>query len=105
MVIQSIHNPYTYSRSIVAIIITKQLFGGLGYNIFNPALIGRAFLLISFRAMTIWTEPNAAFFSMDAKTAATPRDIEGRGPESMEVFGDAANLYSQLLFGHRQLHR
>jgi electron transport complex protein RnfD len=98
----TIHIPIV--GSIVAIIITKQLFGGLGYNIFNPALIGRAFLLISFpRAMTIWTEPNAAFFSMDAKTAATPLGIlkeEGAG-KLMEVFGDAANLYSQLLFGHR----
>ncbi|NIR12371.1 MAG: electron transporter RnfD, partial [Candidatus Aminicenantes bacterium] len=41
--------------SFVAIVITKLLFGGLGYNIFNPALIGRAFLLISWpKAMTIW---------------------------------------------------
>lgn len=98
----TIHIPIV--GSVVAIIITKQLFGGLGYNIFNPALIGRAFLLISFpRAMTIWTEPNAAFFGMDAKTAATPLGIlkeEGAG-KLMEAFGDAANLYSQLLFGHR----
>ena len=59
-------NPFTIHvpiiGSIIAVIITKQFFGGLGYNIFNPALIGRAFLLISFpKAMTIWTEPTAAF--------------------------------------------
>ena len=42
--------------SIFAIVIAKHLFGGLGQNIFNPALIGRAFLLASFPvAMTRWT--------------------------------------------------
>src|SRR3990172_467007 len=34
--------------SFVAIAITKQLFGGLGFNVFNPALIGRGFFLFSF---------------------------------------------------------
>lgn len=42
--------------SVVAIAIAKQLYGGLGYNPFNPALVGRAFLLISFTAtMTTWS--------------------------------------------------
>ncbi len=90
--------------SVVAIVITKQLFGGLGYNIFNPALIGRAFLLISFpKAMTIWTEPTAAFVAFDAKTTATPLGIlkeEGLN-KLIEVFGDKLHLYSQLLLGHR----
>ncbi|MEF9438578.1 MAG: RnfABCDGE type electron transport complex subunit D, partial [Candidatus Mariimomonas ferrooxydans] len=55
--------------SFVAIVIAKLLFGGLGYNIFNPALIGRAFLLVSWpRAMTIWSEPTALFVGLDAKT-------------------------------------
>jgi electron transport complex protein RnfD len=90
--------------SFVAIIITKQLFGGLGYNIFNPALIGRAFLLISFpKLMTVWSEPSAAFVFLDAKTTATPLGIlkeEGQA-RLIEVFGDQMNLYSQLLVGHR----
>ncbi|MCX8070127.1 MAG: RnfABCDGE type electron transport complex subunit D [Thermodesulfovibrionales bacterium] len=90
--------------SFVAIIITKQLFGGLGYNIFNPALIGRAFLLISFpKLMTIWKEPTSAFIQIDAKTTATPLGIlkeEGLG-KLIEVFGDTTNLYTQLLVGHR----
>ena len=45
--------------SIIAIFVTKQLFGGLGFNIFNPALIARAFLLASFPvAMTVtWYAP------------------------------------------------
>lgn len=90
--------------SFVAVIITKQLFGGLGCNIFNPALIGRAFLLISFpKLMTIWSEPTAAFILFDAKTTATPLGIlkeEGQA-KLIEVFGDQINLYTQLLIGHR----
>ncbi len=90
--------------SFVAIIITKQLFGGLGYNIFNPALIGRAFLLISWpKAMTVWSEPTALFIKMDAKTTATPLGIlkeEGIG-KLIEIFGDKAHLYMQLLTGNR----
>ena len=90
--------------SFVAILITKQLFGGLGYNVFNPALIGRAFLLISFpRLMTIWTEPTAAFVGLDAKTTATPLGIlkEEGAAKLMELFGDKINLYTQLFLGHR----
>ncbi len=90
--------------SFVAIIITKQVFGGLGYNIFNPALIGRAFLLISFpRLMTVWYEPTAAFVLLDAKTTATPLGIlkEEGYARLVEVFGDKVHLYSQLLIGHR----
>jgi len=90
--------------SFVAIIITKQLFGGLGYNIFNPALVGRAFLLISWpKAMTVWSEPTAFFVALDAKTTATPLGIlkeEGLG-KLIEVFGDKMNLYTQLLMGNR----
>jgi len=90
--------------SAVAIVITKQLFGGLGYNVFNPALVGRAFLLISFpKLMTIWKEPTAAFVQLDAKTTATPLGIlklDGMD-KLIEVFGDKMNLYSQLLVGHR----
>ncbi len=90
--------------SSVAVIITKQLFGGLGYNIFNPALIGRAFLLISFpKLMTVWSEPTAALVLFDAKTTATPLGIlkEEGYSKLIEVFGDKLNLYSQLLVGHR----
>lgn len=90
--------------SFVAVVITKQLFGGLGFNIFNPALIGRAFLLISFpRLMTTWKEPVAAFVHIDAKTTATPLGMlkeEGMS-KLIEVFGDKINLYTQLLVGHR----
>jgi electron transport complex protein RnfD len=89
--------------SFVAVAITKQLFGGLGFNIFNPALIGRAFVLITWpKAMTTWVEPTAAFTAMDAKTTATPLGLlkeEGLG-QLLEVFGDKTNLYSELFMGH-----
>ncbi len=56
----------------VAIIVGKQVFGGLGYNIFNPALVARVFLLISFPVqMTKWTVPVKSFMA-DGVTAATP---------------------------------
>lgn len=88
--------------SFVAIVITKQLFGGLGYNIFNPALIGRAFLLLTWpRIMTTWLEPSG--FTVDAKTTATPLMIlkeEGIG-KLLEVFGDRTELYISLFTGHR----
>lgn len=60
--------------AVFAIAIGKQIFGGLGYNIFNPALLGRAFLQASFPvAMTTWTNPNTAKFRpVDAVTSATP---------------------------------
>lgn len=90
--------------SFVAVAITKQLFGGLGFNIFNPALIGRAFVLITWpRAMTTWMEPTAAFVGLDAKTTATPLGLlkeEGLG-RLLEVFGSKSELYLQLLLGNR----
>lgn len=55
--------------SVFAIVIGKQLFGGLGKNIFNPALIGRAFLVAAYPVlMTTWTNP----VGFDAVTSATP---------------------------------
>ncbi len=55
--------------SVVAVGLGKQLFGGLGFNIFNPALLGRAFLMAAFPAfLTRWTAP----FTLDAVTGATP---------------------------------
>jgi electron transport complex protein RnfD len=60
----------------IAIALGKQVFGGLGYNPFNPALVARVFLLISFPvAMTSWPEPRAFSLGQDAVdtiTGATP---------------------------------
>lgn len=63
--------------SFMAIGVAKMAFGGIGKNIFNPALIGRVFLFISFPLqMTTWIKPRAfEFFNVDAETAATPLNI------------------------------
>jgi Na+-translocating ferredoxin:NAD+ oxidoreductase subunit D len=61
--------------SLVAMLLGKHVFGGLGQNIFNPALVARVFLLLSFPAqMTAWTMPGGAgdFTKLDAVTTATP---------------------------------
>ncbi|MFH1798566.1 MAG: RnfABCDGE type electron transport complex subunit D [Candidatus Omnitrophota bacterium] len=54
---------------IFAIALGKEIFGGLGLNIFNPALLARAFLMAAFPvALTTWTNP----VGVDAVTRATP---------------------------------
>lgn len=60
--------------AFVAIVIAKLSFGGLGQNIFNPALVGRVFLLIAFPVqMTTWPLPKGFATSyLDATTGATP---------------------------------
>lgn len=59
--------------SVFSIAVVKQMFGGIGYNIFNPALMGRCMLLVSFPvAMTAWALPSQGFFIADAVTGATP---------------------------------
>ncbi|KAB2843811.1 MAG: RnfABCDGE type electron transport complex subunit D [Melioribacteraceae bacterium] len=61
---------FTALGSIIAIGIGKEVFGGLGYNIFNPALVGRAFLQAAFPVpMTTWVKPN---FAVDSVSTATP---------------------------------
>jgi electron transport complex protein RnfD len=74
----------------IAISLGKQVFGGLGKNPFNPALVGRAILLISFpEQMTTWPKPTpGVFFNVDALTTATPLGIlkeEGAAIAGAEV--------------------
>lgn len=70
--------------SVVAIGIGKQVYGGLGHNPFNPALVGRAFLIVSFPVhMTTWVSP------IDGVTSATPLGMlkmEGIKAGYMELF-------------------
>ncbi len=79
--------------SVFAIAIVKEAFGGLGYNIFNPALGGRAFMTASFSAeMTTWALPMG--FIADAVTSATPL-AEGLIPEV-----DKLSQYKELFLGN-----
>lgn len=63
--------------ALFAIGVVKMTFGGLGCNLFNPALAGRAFLLISFPVdMTTWPTPGQGFGTyLDAETGATPLSV------------------------------
>ena len=62
--------------AVVAVGVAKMTFGGLGQNVFNPALVGRVFLLISFPTyMTNWAKPNGFIGNFDAFTGATPLGI------------------------------
>ncbi|MDA3853330.1 MAG: RnfABCDGE type electron transport complex subunit D [Bacteroidales bacterium] len=63
--------------ALVAIGIAKMSFGGLGNNLFNPALVGRVFLLISFPVqMTTWPEAMVNRLKyIDASTGATPLSV------------------------------
>lgn len=72
--------------ALVAIGVAKMSFGGLGNNLFNPALVGRVFLLISFPApMTTWPKPTPLTMSyLDAQTAATPLTLmKEKGVEAL----------------------
>jgi electron transport complex protein RnfD len=76
-----------------SIAIAKEAFGGLGYNIFNPALVGRAFLSVCFpREMTTWVLP--PYFKIDAVTGPSPLS------ESFVIGGDKLTLYKDLFFGN-----
>lgn len=70
--------------AVVAIALGKQIYGGLGANPFNPALIGRVFLMITFTApMTTWIDP------VDGTTGATPlalMKMEGISTDYVKLF-------------------
>jgi len=78
--------------SCFAIAIGKQVFGGLGQNIFNPALVGRVFLMASWpKYMTTFTRP----MNYDAITCATPLAILKEGKLAEQV------SYWNLFIGNR----
>ena len=98
--------------AVFAIYIGKHLLGGIGYNFFNPALLGRAFLLASFPvAMTsAWLAPVDGFAifsylgtSIDAVSTATPLAVmkEQGIVVFTEMFGSGFSLYSNFFLGFR----
>lgn len=65
----------TVVGAALAIIVGKHLYGGIGNNIFNPALVGRAILVISwggFMVGDVWASPVPFGFTVDGVTQATP---------------------------------
>ncbi|GMO39147.1 MAG: RnfABCDGE type electron transport complex subunit D [Termitinemataceae bacterium] len=120
----------TALSALFAIIVAKEFFGGLGGNIFNPALAGRAFMLMSFpAASTTWLKPEGIHTpwyqlssSLDGVTAATPLGFIKEGIVSGKIanwkegvsalwqnqngtFTNAissnADVYKELFFGNR----
>ena len=81
--------------AIVAIGVAKMTFGGLGQNLFNPALVGRVFLLISFPvAMTNWAPVKGFIPGVDASTGSTLLGmVKEGGMEALE-----GTSYLNLLF-------
>ena len=75
---------------IIAIVVVKQMFGGIGQNFVNPALAARIILMTSFPTlMTTWTAPGTS--SVDAVSTATPLALIAEGklselPSYMDMF-------------------
>lgn len=91
--------------SLVAIGIAKMSFGGLGKNPFNPALVGRVFLLISFPVqMTSWPRAiESRFAYLDATTGATPLAILKEGIKNGQSLPDLMKEvpgYAQMFIGN-----
>ncbi len=84
--------------ALVAIGIGKMTFGGLGCNPFNPALVGRVFLLISFPVqMTSWPQAGQLTSYLDAATGATPlalmkQAVHGSA-DALDQLPDAIDLF------------
>lgn len=105
--------------SFIAIVVAKQLYGGLGYNPFNPAMTAFAVLLISFpRELSLWSTPVAlqdytldlldawryslfgqlpGQLSFDAITSATPLD---KLRTELGLGGSVAQIHQAPVFGH-----
>ena len=85
--------------SFIAIVIVKQLFGGLGQNFANPAITARIVLMVSFpAAMTDWVLPLGQKY--DGISAATPLPLEGMGTEELAKLGQNIPGYKELLLGN-----
>jgi electron transport complex protein RnfD len=64
--------------AVFAVIVAKEFFGGLGANVFNPALVGRAFMLMSFpAAVTTWHRPPGSFVTRLAEHLNTSSIVDG----------------------------
>lgn len=89
--------------SFIAIVVCKQAMGGLGYNLFNPAHIGRAGLMVSWPvAMTTWTQVDGSV--IDGVAGATPLNVlkQGGYDALLQLFGnDPMIMYQNMFLGFR----
>ena len=76
--------------SVAAIIVVKQLFGGIGQNFANPAITARVIMIVAFSGnMTKWVDPRVVADSVDAATSATPLVAMANGtdaPSHLDLF-------------------
>ena len=109
-ILLALNVPYTtpwwviFIGAVVAIGVAKMTFGGLGQNIWNPALVGRVFLLVSFPTyMTTWSQPKG-LFGLDAVTGPTPLGAinEGlmQGASVQDIMAQNGYNYGQMLFAN-----
>lgn len=83
--------------SVIAIVVVKQMFGGIGQNFVNPALTARIILMVSFpTAMARWIAPFENSWSADAVTQATPMASLAAGGNAVS---DSLPSISQMLLG------
>jgi len=78
--------------SIAAIIVVKQMFGGIGFNFVNPAIAARIILLVSFPTFMAGANAFINPISLDTVTTATPLGFEN-------AFSDGAPTIKNLFFG------
>ena len=109
-ILLALNLPYTtpwwvvFAGAVVAIGVAKMTFGGIGQNIWNPALVGRVFLLVSFPTyMTSWSVPKG-LFGLDAVSGATPLGAiqEGllQGASVQDVMAAGSYDYGQMLLAN-----
>ena len=89
--------------AFIAVGVAKMTFGGLGQNLFNPAITGRVFLLLSFPAiMTSWKPVDGFLGGADAISGATPLGIVKEGLASGmtldQIYAEHNFSYLQMLF-------
>jgi electron transport complex protein RnfD len=92
---------------VFGIALGKLVFGGLGQNVFNPALLGRAFLQAAFPvALTTWPKPGQGFWALRGDTFALPLmgprvdAVTSATPLGLMKFEHAGTAFRDLLFGN-----
>jgi len=107
-ILLALNVPYTtpwwviFIGAVVAIRVAKMTFGGIGQNIWNPALVGRVFLLVSFPTyMTTWNHPQG-LFGADAISGPTPLGAIQEGLMQGSTIQELTSAYDykSLLFAN-----
>lgn len=88
--------------SVIAIVVVKQMFGGIGQNFVNPAITARIILMVSFpTAMARWVVPFSNSWSADAVTSATPMaQLAAVKGGDMSMASELPSLVKMLIGNH-----